>query len=396
MEKINIYFLFSHPVQYNTPLLKYLNRYKNFNVEAIFCDKGATEKRFDKDFNTDIKWDIPLFDGYLYKVMKNYAINPGIDTGFFGLMNWGIIQILWKIPKNSLVVINGWNFFTNILALLVGKLLGLKIALRGDCSMEAEKNKSKSIILLKKIILGKLLFNIVDYIFIIGKNSRYYFDFYNANPSKYIFTPFSVDNDSFLEKKATISLSKNSLREELGLPKHGLLFLFSGKLIDIKKPLDLLLAYNKVGLFEHSLVFVGDGILKEILLKKASELQLKNIIVTGFINQGNIHKYYAAADVFILCSEKDQWGLSVNEAMLFELPLILSSGVGSAIDLVSENENGYVYQAGNIDELSHKLKLLTALDISELLKMGTKSKLIINEYSYEKIKINIEKKLLNK
>jgi len=63
--------------------------------------------------------------------------------------------------------------------------------------------------------------------------------------------------------------------------------------------------------------------------------------------------HYQAADVFVLPSFLDSWGMVVNEAMACGTPVIVSSNVGSR-DLVN-CQNGFVFPAGDIDALAHQI-----------------------------------------
>jgi len=76
----------------------------------------------------------------------------------------------------------------------------------------------------------------------------------------------------------------------------------------------------------------------------------------GFKNQTEISKYYAMSDIFVLPSDiGETWGLVVNEAMNFRLPVIVSDLVGCGSDLVKHGENGYIFKTGDIEELARYL-----------------------------------------
>lgn len=92
--------------------------------------------------------------------------------------------------------------------------------------------------------------------------------------------------------------------------------------------------------------------------------------------------YYVMADLFVLPSgEGETWGLVVNEAMCFGLPVIVSDRVGCGPDLIRQGENGYVFQVGNIDELAERLEII--FDEVKMKKFGKKSFEIIKNYSYK-------------
>jgi glycosyltransferase involved in cell wall biosynthesis len=108
--------------------------------------------------------------------------------------------------------------------------------------------------------------------------------------------------------------------------------------------------------------------------------QVKNVVLTGFVNQSKISEYYAIGDLFVMCSGAgENWGLSVNEAMNFNLPLVLSDLSGCADDLVKPGSNGYVFKTGNVAELAEKLKDVL---LENKLTQAVSSAELVQEYSY--------------
>ncbi len=67
---------------------------------------------------------------------------------------------------------------------------------------------------------------------------------------------------------------------------------------------------------------------------------------------------YAAADVFVLPSTFEPWGLVVNEAMAAGLPVIASAAVGCADDLIVDGETGVLIEAGSSSELATSMARL--------------------------------------
>lgn len=102
----------------------------------------------------------------------------------------------------------------------------------------------------------------------------------------------------------------------------------------------------------------------------------------GFQEGEALAERYAAADIFLLPSVSEPWGLVVNEAMRFGLPLILSDRVGCAPVLLRNDSNGYMFEVGNATELAEKMKLLF-VDEDRRRRMGQLSKRIIAEHSID-------------
>jgi glycosyltransferase involved in cell wall biosynthesis len=76
----------------------------------------------------------------------------------------------------------------------------------------------------------------------------------------------------------------------------------------------------------------------------------------GFVNQSQLPSVYRAADLFVLPSLFEPFGLVVNEAMLCGLPVAVSDRVGAKYDLVRPDENGYVFPAGDVEALAAILR----------------------------------------
>lgn len=159
---------------------------------------------------------------------------------------------------------------------------------------------------------------------------------------KFIFTaPNAVDNQFFLNAAARSRSDAVRIRRELQLPDRY--FLFAGRLVREKGVVDLLSAYAKLNdslRKELSLVFVGDGQARHELEEQAASISPGMIRFAGFAQREVLAAYYALAEMLILPTYTDTWGLVVNEAMACGLPVILSRAAGCATDLVTDNFNG--------------------------------------------------------
>lgn len=381
--KYKIAFLISHPIPYFSPLLKKMSRDEEIDIMVYYCSDETLKTFKDTGFKREIKWDIPLLEGYRYKFLKNHSPVPSIFKGFFGLMNFGIIRELFK-NKYDVIIIHGWNYLTHVLTIFIAKLRKIKVFLRGENPYNQEIKKKKFKIILKKSLLQGFLFKLIDGFLYIGNQNKKFYKFYNVPENKLYFVPYAVDNKRFKEEYKRLKDKKIELRKELKLPVDKIIILFVGKLIDKKRPFDLLKAFEKIKDKNKALLFVGDGRLRENLKKYVKEKNIKNVIFAGFKNQTELPLYYTCADIFVLPSTMGEtWGLVVNEGMNFELPIVVSDMVGCAEDLVKDGENGFIFKTEDINQLAECLqKLIKNRDLRK--KMGKRSGEIIREYSYEK------------
>ncbi len=382
MRKYKIAFLVSHPIQYFSPLFEKMNDNEKMDLTVYYCSDETLKTFKDRGFNREIKWDIPLLSGYKYKFLKNYSPKPSIYNGFLGLMNWGIVKEL-KNKKYDALIIHGWNYFTHTLSIITAKLSRIKLFIRGDNPLNQELKKSYYKIFLKRIILQNFLFKLIDVFLYVGQENKRFYKFYGVPEKKLFFMPYAVENERFIKNFKELKNQRDEIKEEIGISSQKIVILFCGKLIDKKRPFDLLKGYERIENKNKALLFVGDGYLKKELENYVKEKNLKNVFFLGFKNQTELPKYYTIADIFVLSSSSETWGLVVNEAMCFGLPVIVSDMVGCGKDLVRYGENGFIYPVGNIEKLSFYIsKLLEDKKLRE--SMGKKSLEIIKKWSYEK------------
>jgi len=382
-------FLLSHPIQYFSPLFKQMAKEPEIDLLVLYCSDENVKGHIDKGFGTEVKWDIPLLEGYDYKFLKNNSLKPSIFNGFFGLMNLEIFRAL-KNERGSFLVIHGWAYATNFLAVIAGKLLGLRLCLRSENPLNQELLKPGLTLFLRNIFFKYFWFKLFDYFFYIGSQNKKLYEYYGVKNEKLVFTPYAVDNDRFRAEYEKYKDKKPELRKELGLPADKKIILYSGKYIPKKRPMDLMQAYHSLKNEETALVFLGDGELRKEMEEYISRHNLKDVYLTGFKNQSEVGKYFATADIFVLPSGAGEtWGLVVNEALNFHLPVIVSDIAGCADDLVVEETNGFIVKCENIESIKLKLEILLENDTITK-EFGMQSLKRIKEYSYMNISANLK------
>jgi glycosyltransferase involved in cell wall biosynthesis len=374
--------LASHPIEQQGPFFKILAESPGIDLSVFYCWKfGVGKPTFDPEFGKEIQWDIPLLDGYYYKFLKNISSNP-TSARFWGETNPSIVSTLWR-GKYDAVIVYGWSSATAWMAYFTALLRGTPIFIRGENPMNQEVLKGIWLRRVKKLILG-WLFRYVTGFFYIGQENRQFYKYYGVPERKLHFVPYAVDNARFTADAERLSPQKDLLKSEFGISPDTVVILFLGKLIEKKRPMDLLKAYERIAAPNKALVFVGDGSLRPSLEGYVTENKLQNVHFMGFRNQTEIGKFYALADIFAFPSQAgDTWGFVLNEAMCFGLPLVVSNIVGSAPDLVHPGKNGFVFPMGNVDALTGVLEDLVA-NKEKRQAFGKESRNIVEGYSYEK------------
>lgn len=379
-----IVFVTTHPIQYIVPLYQELAKEGTLDFQVIYLTDETIKGSFDKHFGREIKWDLPLLDNYNYKFLTNYSWKPSLNTGFWGLMNFGIIPYLWKQPSKSVIIISGWSNLSFILTIIFAKLFGHHCAFRMEAPLYKEENRTGILNIIRYQSLSFMFRYFIDYSFYIGSQNKAFYEKFGLKPEQLFFTPYCVDNKRFREGFDNLRTYKSEIREKLKIPLDSYVILFTGKFYDIKRPFDLLNAYVDADIDNKFLIMVGDGIMMSDIQKYVKESELNTIQLPGFKNQTEISEYYVIADIFVLCSESETWGLSVNEAMNFNLPIILYDSVGCGPDLLLDSVNGKLVKKGNILELRKALEFY-GNDSLERERAGVESKRIIKDFSFEKI-----------
>lgn len=343
--------LCSHPIQYNAPLFRELARHLDLHV--YYGHRQTPAGQAAAGFGVGFEWDTDLFSGYSHEFLDNQAADPGVDR-FFGC---DTPQIAGKIRDGHFdaFLVTGWYLKSYWQAIRACRRLGVPVMVRGDSRLGTSRGRLKRLI--KRLLYPRVLRQF-DACLYVGQESREYFAHYGVDESRLFFSPHCVDNDWFAAQAARES--KSGARWELGLSDDASgVLLFVGKLIDIKRPMDLVKAAAVLRGSGHALrlVYVGDGPLRAGIEALARELAVPATFL-GFRNQSELPIIFKAADILVLPSESETWGLSVNEAMACGVPAVVADSVGCARDLVPP---GAVYAVGNVAAMASTL-LASLLD----------------------------------
>ena len=277
------------------------------------------------------------------------------------------------------------------MAYFFARLFGHKVGIRCEAPFYKEPNRPSFSKGIRKFVLGNLLFKyFIDFFFYIGNQNKIFYQYFKIKDNQLFYAPYAVDNERFMSATNLSDAERLALKQELKIPEQSRIVLFTGKFYSVKRPLDLLEAIKSLNQPDLYLVMVGDGILRPEMEEFIKTHNLTNVCITGFVNQTQIPAYYALADVLVLCSETETWGLSVNEAMCASLPIIVSNTVGCADDLVQNGVNGFIFEMGNVAQLSNAIKKVTE-DKKFKLGAGKKSSEIIQNFTYQKVVDNILK-----
>ena len=306
----------------------------------------------------DIKWDVSVTGGFEFCLAQDKAF------------------VLKKIRESDVLWLHGWDSIYKLRMLKIAQKNSLPVLMRGENTQTAMPDGKGIKGFLKKLYLH-YIFNCCDGFLCIGKENKDYYKEHGVREEKLFFMPYTVDNNFFQYHANNSSDIQEKLRSELGIDPKSSVILFVGKLQKRKNPdilLDAFRLLDRNALQHPWLLFIGTGDMMEELKEKEKNYET-GVKFLGFKNQSELSAYYSLADIFVLPSEREPWGLVVNEAMNCETAVIVSDQCGCASDLI-DSSCGYILPTGNIIELSNLLKsCLEQPNLTKIMGKNSRSKI---------------------
>jgi glycosyltransferase involved in cell wall biosynthesis len=384
--KVRLAYFVSHPIQYQAPLLRRIALEPDVDLTVLFGSDFSVRGYKDRGFGVEVAWDTPLLDGY-----RSEFLRPLRDTGEVSPttpISRGIFRRLQKgdgSPAFDALWVHGYASINSLQAILSANALGIPVLLRAE-SWLADRVRSPWKLVLKKTFL-RLLGKGIAAVLPIGRvNAEYWTHYFGTSVPQFLM-PYAVNNEYFAGLAAAAIPREQELRAELGLSAERPVILFASKLQQRKHADHLLEAYSRF-IADRTpqerpyLVVVGDGEQRAHLEAQAQQLRLEDVRFAGFRNQSELPRFFQLADVFVLPSRHEPWGLIVNEAMASGCPVIVSTDVGCHADLITDGVEGCVFPVGDIRALTQALRQVFSFPRSAA-KMGEAAGRRISTWTYE-------------
>lgn len=362
MNKLKVALIHNIMSPYRIPLFNELA--KNSMIDIVVYFESKSEK--------NREWDVINSDLINYKILPGFTLEIGKDVYYH--INPTIVKELFY-GDYDVIISSGYSTFTAQITFLISKLFKKPFILwSGTTVNEPTKYKLFSLPMIKFIV------KYTDAYIAYGTNAKEYLIQLGAQKDK-VFASFNtVDTTFFGEQCVKCKSKKTSLKNKFGI-NHENIILYVGQLIERKGVNYLLKAHEKLSdKHDVGLVLVGNGNQKQELMKLCKDNAIDNVYFIDFVQKDALTQYYAIADVFVLPSTEEVWGLVINEAMACGLPVISTEKVGASIDLIEQGVNGYVVPASDSDRLYESLKMILS-DSKLKYSMGKASEEIINDFT---------------
>ncbi len=350
---------------YRIPLFNALAQLADVDLHVIFLAETDPSLRQWQVYKEEIRFSYQILPSWRkrfgkYNVLLNSGVNRALDAVAPGVILCG-----------------GYSYIASWLSLIWARSHQVPFFLWSESNLQDKRRELALVEFLKQEFLRKCTGFVVP-----GRAAREYLYAGKRIREDIIFTaPNAVDNELFATAAGAARRDEAKWRREFHLPERY--FLFVGRLVREKGVFELLSAYAKL---EESmrqqvgLVFVGDGSSRQRLQEQAATISPGVIRFAGFAQRDQLGAHYALAEMLILPTYTDTWGLVVNEAMACGLPVILSRAAGCAVDLIREDWNGLLVPPKDVPSLTLAMRSIASQpDLRAT--MGSNSAQRISHYS---------------
>ncbi len=296
-----------------------------------------------------------------HKTREILPMNAKILTGSLLCKLKEIISIL-RLKKYDFIEINGYSDFLRFFLIQYAKFNKIPYAIETDTQLSLPNNHLKR--LLKNIYLKYIFHGKNVYGFAGGTRQKDLFGYYGMNTNNIHVLPMTVDIKQFIE--IAKNHKKSFYKEKYGF-KDKKVVLYVGRLEAVKNLSLLISAIEKINKKYDDVccLIIGKGTLKSELEKQCKDSCLENVYFMDYKLMPELAEYYCLADVFVLPSNFEPWGLVVNESLACFTPVVVSDKVGSADDLIQNGVNGDVFEVGDIYDLEQKIEFWLNHNVNE-------------------------------
>jgi glycosyltransferase involved in cell wall biosynthesis len=351
------------------PTLARLAQTSGIDLRVIFFSESEADRR----------WAVRRDLGFAYTVPPGWRFSlAGSDYATYHI-NPSVPRDLWRDPPDA-VVSAGWDSFAAESAYFVCRMRRVPYVIwSGSTVNEPSLQRTLTLPLVKTIVRGSAAG--VAY----GTRAKEYLVRLGARPERVFIAMNTADVEAIRARSALSQEERAAQKAALGLAGKRVI-MFNGRLV-ARKGVDVLLhafAALKPDLPEAGLLLVGYGPEEARLKELAAALQASGVCFAGHVRLEDLPGYYACADVFVLPSWGEPWGLVINEAMAAGLPVVATDQVGASVDLIRDGVNGYVVPAHDVGALARALRQVLD-DPVRAAEMGRQSARIIAPVTFDAV-----------
>lgn len=332
------------PAPYRIPLFNRLA--EKVELRVLFLSRVDPRRPYYQPHDEEWRFD--------HRFLSGPEIRRG---GRWAVLNRGVLRELRRFRPDA-VAVGGWNQPAFWLALAYARTRGIPLLVWVESTERDARPDSGPLEAAKRLMIRG-----ASGFFVPGQASAEYVRSFGVGNDRIALAPNAVDAQLF---------------EQADVDRGGretCTFLYAGR-FDGEKGLDVLLrAFADV---PGELLLAGSGPEEERLRALADG----RVRFLGPLGRDDLAAVYAQADVFVLPSSSEPWGMVLNEAAAAGLPLIATEGVGAARDLIDNGRNGVVVTVGDHEALATAMRRFSD-DEAFRLAAGARSREIAARFTPE-------------
>ena len=361
--------------EYRLPFYVELNRLFKGDFHVVYSAKrfGHGHIKLLNRVKEELGDNAHPYDDELMFDVKSRSFHGFTEGGKQIPLPFGLWKYIMKV-KPDVLITEGFFQWTPLVQ-LYGLIHHIPVFIGYERTLHTERNNSKF-----KTWIRKIQNKFIKGYLVNGTETKKYLESIGVASEKIHIGGMSADSEGLRKAIEAFPEEEKKVFKGKFLKGNGILYLFTGKMIERKGVLPFLAAWLKhIETYPNdNLLVVGDGELFDVCKRKYGGVT--SIHLEGGVPYDDIYKYYAIADVYFLPTIEDNWSLVIPEAMACGLPVATSIYNGCHVELIHEGENGITFDTFNQDSM---VKALEYFHHHDLKLLGQKSIEIENLFNTE-------------
>ena len=212
----------THAIQYFAPLYRELARRPGIDLTVAYSTDLGMRETFDRQFGRNVKWDVPLTEGYRWVVMPEHAGGTSIP-GPLQRRNWSVWRL---VAEHDAVLLSSFLSVTDQVAVWSAVAHGKPILYRSETPMMTKRTGWGRAL---RVAVLPQLFRLISGAIYPGVQARAYLKHYGVPDERLHFGPYAVDNERFVKQAAELLPNQCEIRKSFGLDPSLPVILFCGK-----------------------------------------------------------------------------------------------------------------------------------------------------------------------
>lgn len=308
-----------------------------FNELGKLCDLTVLfELKAAKDRDSSwMTFNFQTFYGVFLKGIQyadDKALCPGVIT--------------YLDNKYDMIVASTMPTLTGMMAIFYMQLKGIPYIIQGDGGFKKDGKGLKERLKYQLISKAKACLST-------GITHDEYYLAYGAIKERLYRIPFTSLREKDVAKRVIPPEKKRLMKSALGINPDRKMVLSVGQFIH-RKGFDVLLRAAKLLDPKDEVLIIG-GTPTEEYRQIIKEENLENVTFMEFMVPDELREYYKCADLFVLPTREDIWGLVINEAIAQGLPVVTTSACIAGQELVGNGVNGYIVPVEEFEQLAQAI-----------------------------------------